>query len=303
MSLIRDPEHPRGGSVRLLVHHLRHEALKGQYPGRLFAAAKSPGTADIPGGEIGPGAFALIFEFNAHRPPRRRRKCLMNGATRRDAGLLIRGPYAVGGTQGFSVPCPVIPIKYSVRLLREGRIAREYPGSMRPGANRILAQPSPQCTLADAGDPAASHDRVPTVCQAQSRQGQPVLMRVRARQGFNRDHDGSGEKRAGRPPRGRSSRPRKRSSKNRFRHLLTMCRGVSSRAAISSLSRPAAAYKAILALITALYDDVYCRAIASSLSRSAVERVIVHGLCLGILHLQWREICSESPVIGTFYTS
>ena len=160
-------QNTRRRSIRLLVHHLRHKAFKGQYPGRLFAATKNPGTSDIPSSEIGPSAFAFIFEFNAHRSTRRRCKALMNGATSLDAGFLIRGQYAVSVAQRFSFPLAVIQIKHSARLLLEGRITWEYPGSMRPGANRILAQPSPQRALADAGDQTTSHDLLANVRQAQ----------------------------------------------------------------------------------------------------------------------------------------
>src|SRR4029077_17446174 len=73
-----------------------------------------------------------------------------------------------------------------------------------------------------------------------------------------------GEKRAGRPPRGCSSRPGRRASANRLRHLLTIWRGVSKRAAIISLGMPCAARSTILALTTSRYGDVYFRALASS---------------------------------------
>ena len=62
----------------------------------------------------------------------------------------------------------------------------------------------------------------------------------------------------------RSSRPRRRSRKKRLRHLLTICRGVSRRAAMASLSSPSAAYSTILARMTSRYGDVYFRPVASS---------------------------------------
>src|SRR5262249_62359291 len=81
-----------------------------------------------------------------------------------------------------------------------------------------------------------------------------------------------GEKRAGRPPRGCSSRPGRRARANRLRHLLTIWRGVSKRAAMMSLDRPWAARSTILALITSRYGDVYFRALASSSFCSALVR-------------------------------
>jgi hypothetical protein len=66
-----------------------------------------------------------------------------------------------------------------------------------------------------------------------------------------------GEKRAGRPPRGCDSRPGSRARANRLRHLLTIWRGVSRRAAIMSLERPSAANNTIFARTTPQYGDVY----------------------------------------------
>jgi hypothetical protein len=77
-----------------------------------------------------------------------------------------------------------------------------------------------------------------------------------------------GEKRAGRPPRGCSSRPGRRIKANRLRHLLTIRRGVSKRVAMTSLDNPWAAKRMILARITSRYGDVYFRARIFSFSCS-----------------------------------
>src|SRR5207344_3022644 len=86
-----------------------------------------------------------------------------------------------------------------------------------------------------------------------------------------------GEKRALRPPRGSSSRPGKRAKQNRLRHLLTIWRGVSSRAAITSLDSPSAARRTILARMTSQYDDVYFRAKDSRAWRSSAVRTTLIG--------------------------
>ena len=93
---------------------------------------------------------------------------------------------------------------------------------------------------------------------------------------------GWGEKRALGRPRGCASRPGRRARANRLRHLLTICRGVSRRDAMTSLDRPSAASRTILARTTSQYGDVYLRAIASRARRSSRERLIAYGLFLGI---------------------
>ncbi len=65
-----------------------------------------------------------------------------------------------------------------------------------------------------------------------------------------------------------------------FRHFDTITRLVSSRAAISSLSRPDAAMSTILARVTSRYDYVYRRARASSSRSCAVVRSSTYGLFL-----------------------
>lgn len=86
-----------------------------------------------------------------------------------------------------------------------------------------------------------------------------------------------------RPLRGCSSNPSKRIWKNRFRHLLTICRGVSNREAIMSFDRPCAANKTIFARITSLYGDVYFFESFSKYFRSLSLRVMLYGLFLGII--------------------
>src|SRR5215469_9159165 len=73
-----------------------------------------------------------------------------------------------------------------------------------------------------------------------------------------------------------------RARENRFRHLLTIWRGVSRRDAMTSLDNPSSASKMILARITSQYGDVYFRAIDSSAWRSSLERFISNGLFRGI---------------------
>ncbi len=92
-----------------------------------------------------------------------------------------------------------------------------------------------------------------------------------------------GENSAGRPFLGSSCKPSSRRSKKRLRHLLTICRGVSNLEAITSLGRPCAAKRTILARITSLYGDVYD---LDNLSRQVLSSwlsTMTYGLFLGIV--------------------
>src|SRR2546422_117526 len=114
---------------------------------------------------------------------------------------------------------------------------------------------------------------------------------------------GWGEKRAGRPPRGCSSRPGKPAKQNRLRHLLTTCRGVSRREAMVSLERPWAAIRTILARITSRYGDVYLRTLDFNSCRSSFVRTTVKGLCLGIEATSAETIVTQKYVIVFMKTS
>jgi hypothetical protein len=115
---------------------------------------------------------------------------------------------------------------------------------------------------------------------------------------------GWGEERALCRLRGSDSRPGSRARANRLRHLLTICRGVSSRDAITSLDRPSAASRTILARTTSQYGDVYLRAIASRVRRSSLERLIACGLFLGIRAYTPRlPAYQAAPLIPTSWRS
>jgi len=91
--------------------------------------------------------------------------------------------------------------------------------------------------------------------------------------------------------------------KKRLRHLLTIWRGVSSRAAISSFSKPAAAYSTILARTTSRYGDVYRRAQASSCARSVGDSRIRNGHFLGMLRTPSLARVPSEGCRCRFYTS
>jgi len=76
--------------------------------------------------------------------------------------------------------------------------------------------------------------------------------------------DGDATRGGNRGPRG------KRANANRLRQLPMTCRGVSKRAAMTSLDRPRAAKRTILARITSRSGDVYLRTLASNSSCSSV---------------------------------
>lgn len=110
----------------------------------------------------------------------------------------------------------------------------------------------------------------------------------------------SGEENCGRPRLGRSSRPRRRWSKKRLRHIHTICRGKSSRSPISLLDKPWEAKRTILARMTSQCDDVYFRAIVSR-STTLIQFPVVDGHrgehCTGHERLRSHRACLEKETV------
>ena len=114
----------------------------------------------------------------------------------------------------------------------EGRVAREDPAAVAPGPNGVLGQPAPERGLADGRDEPAAQDLALDLGDAEARQREAVLVGQLTGQRLNRDDDAGGK--SGPAARAEAALPGRpsRSSKKRLRHLLTIWRGVSRRAAI-----------------------------------------------------------------------
>ena len=204
------------------------------------APAEHLGAVDIPGCDVGAGTFAGVFVLVAHRliggrcagrvfPP----PCL-------DAGFLVGAQDEVPVGEWFAAPAAFVQVEDRPRLRGEPGVAREHPTTMGPGLDGVLVQPAPDGGAADVGDDSSADGLAPDVGAAEAGQWQAGLMWHLASQGLDGD-DHVGGKPRGRPGRGSSPRPARRRSKNRLRHLLTICGGVSRRSPITSLDRPSAA--------------------------------------------------------------
>jgi hypothetical protein len=153
-----------------------------------------------------------------------------------NASLFIRGDNEVIRNHGSALPNALTEIENRPGLDCRMRIAKENPTAMLQGSKSVAAEPAPRrgaAGLARSHAGGFQRARAGTrVCpgDAAAHRRVPLLGR--------RDWGG---KRSLRPPRGWPSRPGKRAKQNRLRHLLTIWRGVSSRAAIQSLDSPFAA--------------------------------------------------------------
>src|SRR6266498_1306413 len=116
----------------------------------------------------------------------------------------------------------MVQIQNATGFLSKERIARPDPASIAPGSNRIGTEPAPNGGSANRGHETPSDRFVGDVLVAETRERQAQLLGQFTSQRLYFHDQMRGEKRRGLPRRGRSSRPAKRSSKNRFRQRHTI---------------------------------------------------------------------------------
>ena len=157
-----------------------------------------------------------------------------------EGGLLVGADHVLAGAESFVFELAGVEIEDPNGLGAEVGVAGEDPAPMAPEPDGVLRQPLPDGGTGDAGHEAAVDDLGLDVGNLEAGEWQPELRGQLARDRLDRDDQLRGRNRL-RPDRSRSSRPSKRCSKNRLRHLLTISRRVSRRSAIWSLRRPRAA--------------------------------------------------------------
>src|SRR5215470_19892940 len=246
----------------------------GAMPLFFFAVSEDLGSMEVPSCQIGPSTLAEILALNPHASASGNWQGRLLATSRLNTGFFVRRDNEFRTMQRFPLPEASVEIEDTPGFASEIGIAWKDPTTVLPGTKGIGTQPTPEGGATDLGNYALSHCLLANIGQGQARQRQTQAMGKLTGESFYMHHDARGEKRAGRPPRGCSSRPGRRARANRLRHLLTIWRGVSKRAAIISLGRPWAARSTILALMTLRYGDVYFRALVSSSFCSSLVRTM-----------------------------
>ena len=195
--VVHDPEHPRRAAIRALSHDLRYQPIEGRDAGSALTASVDPSAPHIPRRQIRPGSQAIIFMLNPHRARRPRRQRGMTAATSLDAGLLIGTHDAVARGKRCPLPAALVQIEHAGGFALEVRVTRKDPAAMRPGTDRILGEPAPQCRLPDGGHEPALDNLAADLRQAPARERHLVLIRQLTGQGLNGDHQTGGKRALG----------------------------------------------------------------------------------------------------------
>ena len=95
---------------------------------------------------------------------------------RLNARLFVRGKNIILGTQGLSLPQPLVEIEDRSRPFQKLWIARENPTSITPRSNGVLTEPAPDGGSADLGHQSLVENMVAEIGDGETRQWQTGAM-------------------------------------------------------------------------------------------------------------------------------
>src|SRR5712691_5185260 len=68
---------------------------------------------------------------------------LVHPLARLDRGFGVGADHHVGGLEQPALPAALVEVEHPPGLLQEVRVAREDPGTLLPGLDRVLGEPAP----------------------------------------------------------------------------------------------------------------------------------------------------------------
>jgi len=171
-AIVCNEENAMRRAIRFPRHDLSDQALERSDAGFALAPAEQLGAVHVPGREVGQRPGTCVFMLNVYRAPFGGRQRTVFAAPRLDAGLLVSAENVIARPKCSTFPTAVVKIEDAARFAVELWIAREDPGAMTPGPQRILAQPAPEGSAADLGDDAVCHRLLAQFGDRPARQGQ-----------------------------------------------------------------------------------------------------------------------------------
>jgi hypothetical protein len=192
-AIVGDPEDAPSGAVRLLGHGLFDETIERLDAGGLLAATEDLGAMDVPGGEVGPGAAALVFVLNASAAAGSSREPRVLADAGLDTGFLVGREHEVTAAQRRPFPAAFVEVEHTAGLGGELWIAGKNPASVSPGTKRVATEPTPERGAADLRNDSLGDDLPPDLGQREARQGKAASVGELAGERFNVDDDAGGK--------------------------------------------------------------------------------------------------------------
>ena len=142
-TIVHDPKDAASGFVGFLAHDFGDKPVHRGDAALDFASAEDLGAMDIPGCQVGPGAFAEVLMLDACRAVGCRRQRRLFPAAGLNTRLFVRGDDVIIGAKFGTLPDAFIEIEDRPGFVGEVRIAGKDPASMLSGAKSIAAEPAP----------------------------------------------------------------------------------------------------------------------------------------------------------------
>ena len=101
----------------------------------------------------------------------------MLATTRLDASLLVGGNHEIIGSEGLSLPKPLVEIEDRAGLFHKPRVAWKDPTAMPPRAKRVLTEPAPDGGATNLGHESLIKNLLPDVGHGKAGERQSLAMR------------------------------------------------------------------------------------------------------------------------------
>lgn len=176
-----------------MVHDLSDQALERSDAVLGFAVAEQLGAMHVPGSEVGQRAGTRVLVLDIDRATRSGRQRAVFASPSLNAGLLVSAQNVIARPQCCTFPTALVKLEDTTSLAGKLRIAREYPATVMPGPQRVLAEPAPEGGATDLRDDAARHRLVAQFGDGPARQRQTSATRQLTGQRLDRHRDTGGK--------------------------------------------------------------------------------------------------------------
>ena len=172
-TVIRDPEDTLCRAIVLLAHNQIHQLVEGLDARFVAANSEEQGSVNIPGANVGQGAFSFIFELHSSWPTRHGTGADELPVTSLNASFFVCAYHVIIRPQRYSMEQSEIQIEHTRRLLSEEGISWKKPAPMHPRLNSVTVEITPNGLDAYGNNNTAKHCLAGDVRVRKARKRQP----------------------------------------------------------------------------------------------------------------------------------
>src|SRR5215208_489535 len=181
-AVVHYPEHPLGGGVGLLSHHLIDQPTEGLNAVLRFPAPEELRPMHVPGCQVSQRPFSFVLVLHAHKPSLVGRQGQLAAMASLNGGLLVGRDDVLLGTERLTLPLTLVEVQHPPGFMREVGVAGEDPRAMVEGTDGFFAEPPPDGGARDLGHEAPRNHLPSHFRRAPATQGDPATSRKLASQ-------------------------------------------------------------------------------------------------------------------------